>query len=103
MTQPRQTGLQLAVPNSDRVLLFMSAGTALLTVLMTLGIEHRSLWSAFAALAGAFGGPAFLLLAVWEMCRYQFRWGTAIAALLSAVSGFIAWATIALLVTGQLR
>lgn len=102
MNPQQQNTLHIAVPKSDRVLLQMSAGVTLLTVLMTVGIEHRAFWGAGLLFAGIFGGPVFLLLAAWELWRYAFRWPTALAALLAAVSSTLAWGTVSLMLTGYL-
>lgn len=102
MSQSWHKELQLVVPNSDRVLLRWSAASAILTVLLTVGIEQRLHLLIICGPLGLFFGPMSLLLAVWEICRYGNKWRAVTAAMLSATSSLIAWATLALLVSGHL-
>jgi len=89
--------------DGDRVLLPLSLGLLLLSALLPLSVLLH--WAEFFRGFGVIGlllSPAFLMLSCWEVWRYQHRWRTVLAVLISLLATATGWATIILRVTGRL-
>jgi hypothetical protein len=92
------------VPSSDRVLFKLSIWMFVLSATLPLVILLH--WPTVFRVVGVFGllgCPAYLLLAVWQMLRYERSWRTIAAVVLLAVATVMAWSTTILYVTVELH
>jgi hypothetical protein len=88
--------------SGERVLLPFSIGLLLFSALLPISVCLH--WPQFLrglGLIGLFLSPVFLILSCWEAWRYQHRWRTILAVLISLLATAIGWVTLVLRVTVQ--
>jgi hypothetical protein len=91
------------VINGERVLLPITVGLFLICALLPTSILLH--WPTSVRTWGTVGlllSPAFLMISFWEAWRYQHRWRTVLAVLISLIATVTAWTTLILRVLGRL-
>ena len=100
--QTSRRGLPLTL-SGERVLLPFGVGLLLLSALLPLSVYLD--WPEIVRAFGVIGlllSSAFLMLSCWEVWRYQHRWRTVLAVLVSLLATATGWGAIILRVTGKL-
>jgi len=99
---PQRSSLYQKVRSSDRLLLIVSVVMLALAVTLPFAVIHRvRVLVPLAGTVAALGSPVYLILGIIEVVRYERRWRTIVAVVVSGVATAVCWTTTVLIAYGH--